>query len=250
MSFIVFDIETGPLPDEKLRTIFDEFDRSSVQHPGEFDPASVKVGNLGEAKAAEKINAAKIAHEEAVANYGRNVAAAESNYWQEIRSRAALSAITGRVLLIGYKSDKQEGLHHITDTRSEEHLLSAFWAQYEKCRKSDRQMVGFNSKDFDIPFIAQSSIILGVPVPKTLLQNDRYLDKTFVDLRDKFGFGQWQPKGSLDFICRGCGIPGKPEGVTGAMFAELFGNAETQPQALEYALNDIRMTYALAEKLL
>ena len=64
MKYLIFDIETGPLPEEIISEMF-SFDESKVAGfkllSQEFDPASVKYGNL---KDPEKI-AAKFAGAEA-----------------------------------------------------------------------------------------------------------------------------------------------------------------------------------------
>jgi hypothetical protein len=250
VSFVVFDIETGPLPDEQLKAVTPAFNRNSVVHPGEFDRASVKCGNLkDQAKIQEKIDLAYAAHLAEIASYEDRVEAAEKAYWSDVTSKAALSALTGQVLAIGYKSERGMRLDCIAEDKSEKVLLDWFWSTYQAMRESDRHLAGFNIREFDIPFMAQRSVILGVSVPKTLLVQDKWLDKTFIDLRDRFGFCG-RPSGSLDAICKACGIGGKPEGTTGAMFAELYSNPETREKAIEYLKNDLEMTFGLAERML
>lgn len=251
MSFVVFDIETGPKDLAELKAILPGFDRSSVKHPGEFDPSSVKCGNIGgptSEKGLAKISEARAKHATEVADFDANIKQAEANYWLEHESRAALSAATGRILAIGYKSEKLTAIDHI-EQHSEPELLQRFWANYEKLRKANRSLVGFNSREFDVPYIAQRSIMLGVMVPKTLIQNERYLDRIFIDLRDKWGFGG-KPSGSLDLICKACGLNGKPEGVNGSHFHKLYWNLETRQEAIDYLGNDLEETYQLAERIL
>ena len=250
MSFVVFDIETGPLPIEKLTEIVPEFNADSIAHPGEWDPSSVKVGNLKDSeKIHEKIEQAKAAHQASVDSFMDRVVAAEKAYWSDVTSKAALSALTGQVLAIGYKSERGMRLDCVAEDKSEKVLLDWFWSTYQAMRESDRHLAGFNIREFDIPFMAQRSVILGVSVPKTLLVQDKWLDKTFIDLRDRFGFCG-RPAGTLDAICKACGIGGKPEGTTGAMFAELYSNPETREKAIEYLKNDLEMTFGLAERML
>ena len=58
---LVFDIETGPLPDDVLKERVPPFDEPP--RPGKFDPVTVKLGNLkDEDKIKAKIEAAKKAH--------------------------------------------------------------------------------------------------------------------------------------------------------------------------------------------
>lgn len=247
---VVFDIETGPLPVEKLKEILPGWDASSVPDLGEFDPKSVKTGNLkDEAKIAEKIENARAEHEAARSSIAQRRKDAEAAYWADAHAKAALSALTGRVYAMGARS--YNGFNWIVTLENgpEETLLSQFWNMYLSMRKSGRKLVGFNSKDFDVPFLIQRSVILGVDVPSTVWQNDRYLDSTFVDLRDRWGGGS-RASGSLDTICRAAGIGSKPEGVNGAMFYKLFELAETRPQAIEYLRNDLAMTWELSLRLM
>lgn len=250
MSYVVFDIETGPLSEDRIRAIYPPFDRSSIRHPGEFDPASVKYGPTKDpVKRAEKLEECRAKHAAEVAEFDKKLADSESAYWKKILDDAALSAFSGQILAIGYRSDKGTLIHGVDEDVEEKDLLVAFWEQYDRFRKTDRMLVGFCIKDFDVPFIAQRSTILGVPVPSTLLQNDRYLDRTFVDLRDRWAFGG-RPSGSLNQLCAALGIRGKLEGVTGATFAELYRNPETRPKAIEYLEEDVRAEYEVAERLL
>lgn len=250
MNYVVFDIETGPLDLPLLKEILPGWDASTMPHPGDFDLRSVKTGNLkDQAKIDAKIAEARDAHIERLNNYKFDVLRAEKNYWSEASSKAALSAATGRVVAIGCKTESKLSITAIDDNTTERQMLHYFWQLYEQLRKSDRNLVGFNSNEFDVPFLAQRSVVLGVPVPRTLIKQGRYLDEMFIDLRKVWSFGA-KPVGSLDMVCRACGIPGKPEGVNGAMFAELYFNEETRDEAIEYLANDLEMTFALAERLI
>lgn len=250
MSYVVFDIETGPLPDEQLSAIVPAFDRNSIVHPGEFDRASVKVGNLKDpAKIQEKIDLAYAAHLAEVASYTDRVEAAAKAHWSDATSKAALSAITGQVVAIGYRSHKGSAFDCVTEERREADILRAFWQRYESMRQADRHLVGFNIREFDIPYIAQRSIILGLRVPPTLLVQNKWLDPMFIDLRDRWAFCG-RPAGTLDQICKACGLGGKPDGVTGAMFATLYADPATRDQAMAYLENDLDMTHRLADRLI
>ncbi len=242
---LIFDIETGPLPIDMLKQIVRPFDRSSLKHPGEWNPNSVKYGNTkDEAKRAEKLEAARQKHAEAVESYQSDLAAAEEKYWNEVQDKAALAAITGQVLAIGYGGNGETVDHGM----SEEELLSRFWAKFKKCRETRRKMIGFNIKRFDVPFIVQRSFILAVDVPESYMDG-RYLSATFVDLNDAWMCGNYGYSGNLDEIARACGVGRKTEGVSGAHFAELYMNDATRSQAIDYALNDVVITRAVANRI-
>jgi DNA polymerase III epsilon subunit-like protein len=252
---IVFDIETGALPLEDIQGVLPPFDPKSIERPGPFDPKSVKTGNLkDEAKINEKIEAARKAHTERCAKFQYELESAESKHWNDIESKGALNAVTGQVVAIGYRG-KSETLHLAVDGVTERQLLSQFWKLYKEARKSSRPMVGFNIKTFDVPFITQRSWILGIEVPSSILTPTGYLDSTFVDLMDRWktgvrGFGQ-AGFGTLNTVCKACGLSTKPSGCTGADFASmLFSDDSEQRAAAEsYLRNDLSMTAELADRL-
>ena len=104
---MVFDIETGALPLPELQKILPAYDPGSQKHPGEFDPKSVKLGNTKQEDLIQKkIEEARVKHEESVKQFESSLAGAEDRYWASIIEKAALSAITGQVVAIGYKSAK------------------------------------------------------------------------------------------------------------------------------------------------
>lgn len=252
MKYKVFDIETGSLPMERLQKILPAFDQNTVPHPGEFDPRSVKCGNLkDQAKIDAKIDEARAQHEQSVRSHDSDLVAAEFTYWQEQKNKAALSAMTGRVVAIGTIEDGVCYAKCLDDSTCETKLICDFWDLYEQTRDSHMgYLVGFNSDDFDIPFLCQRSVILGIPIPDSVIQNRRYIDSTFIDLRKLWGFGKLNPSGSLDAVCRACGIGSKPKGIDGSQFSDLYFNPETRDVAIAYLTNDLEMTFALAQRLL
>lgn len=242
MCSIVLDIETGPRPIDELKSVIRPFDRSSIKDPGVFDPASVKYGNTkDEAKRKEKLDECMKKHQEEVENFQANLIKAENGYWSDIEQKGALSSLTGEVLLIGVLGN-QAGLLH---GAPEADMLVSFWSKFTQVRAANRKFVGFNIRGFDLPFLIQRSIILSVDIPEGVFDG-RYLSSIFVDLNDIWMAGGRGFNGNLDEICKACGLPGKPDDVSGADFAKLYRNVETQPQALEYAMNDLQIIRNLA----
>lgn len=253
---IVFDIETEPKALDELKSICGLFDPVAKlgPKPGEFDESSVKTGNLKDpVKVAEKIEAARVAHNERVTNYDRNLAECEQSYWASVVQNAALCATTGQVVAIGYKSHAKSTLLTV-DQCSERELVSHFWQQFVGLRKAGRRFIGFYSNSFDVPFLARRAWMLGVPVPVESLTPTGFLDATFVDLMARWQFGNRRDSIKLGEACRALGIGDKPQGedaVTGATFYEYFrsGDAEKKAKALYYLANDLDMTWNLAERL-
>lgn len=245
---LIFDIETGPLPDDELAERF-RFD--PPPHPGEFDPATVKYGNTkDEVKRAEKLEQAKQAHAAAVANYERDAAAARDNAWQSLKSNAALDPTTGQVLAIGIRRGDKSGIF-AEPTESE--TLAKFWKKYLACRSEQTKLVGANIIQFDLPFLVRRSWILGVDVPRTVCQFGKWgnFDPLFVDIREWWQLGQRNGcESSLDAMARALGCGCKTEGINGGDFARLWnGTAEERNQAMCYLLNDLKLTADVATRL-
>lgn len=245
---IVFDIETGPLPDDILRDRADPF--VPPPHPGEFLESSVKVGNLKDAlKIQAKIDEARERHSLAVSKYEADVESAKAAWWSDVVSRAALSPLTGQVLAVGYLStDTGRVILDVVDAAGNDEfsILGRFWGQYTKSRASNRRMVGHNIAGFDIPFLMRRTWMLSGDVPPAVLDKGKWLDSTFVDTMSLWGCGN-RDAVKLDTLARSFGVGGKPEGVTGAMFAELLES--DRRKAEEYLENDLRMTAAVAERM-
>lgn len=249
---VIFDIETGPLPDYQLELVLPPFDQRDFPRPLEFDPSLVKYGNTkDEAKKAEKLEAERVKHAELIRNYDRDLQRKIADHWTEQVSKAALSATTGEVLAIGYLGEKEVidsvGLNAAGETVSERMLLTRFWSQYRNLRKSSRKMVGYSIANFDIPFLVQRSWILRVTVPDTVYTfPSRYLEPTFIDLAQVWSGSARNGYCKLDTVAKAIGIPGKPDDITGADFARMFHDPETRQEALAYLSGDLRMTNEVA----
>lgn len=284
---IVFDIETGPRPDDELRQVATPFDPSRVNVPtgefddglgerirnklgipAEFDPSSVKLGRMtDQAKIDDKIAAARAEHaqqlaeiarrvdneraefEQAKANGPQIIAQAEQEHWAAIRSKAALSPVTGRVLAIGYWSAKAGcKITGVDEPADEAHVLGKFWHQYGTCRSASRSMVGFNIHGFDLPFMVKRSWLLGVDVPATLFDpSGRYFDRVFVDLMARWKCGNYSESIKLSAMARFFGCGDKPDGIHGGDFARLW--VEDRPTAVAYLENDLQMTAGCAARM-
>lgn len=225
MQTIVFDIETGPLPEHEL---------SALLPP--FDPAEVKTGNLKDpAKIAEKL------------------AEAEANHRRDFFDKAALDPISGRVVAIGML-DLETDLFSIIGHDDEAKTLREFWAAARGDMGRINPLIGFNIGNFDLPFLIRRSWKYRIAVPFGI-RRGRYWGDQIVDLRDAWQLGDRQARGSLDSIARHLGVGAKcvPHGplngqhITGADFAGLW---KTDRQSAEgYLKNDVELTAKVAEVL-
>jgi DNA polymerase elongation subunit (family B) len=202
---IYFDIETGPLPDAELLT--------------QFDPLDVAIGNL---KDPEKIRA--------------KIDAARESFFE----KAALDPLTGRVLAIGYLSERETT---ILANEDEESLLAEWWHVVRGRMGTTNHLVGFNSHSFDWPFLIRRSWKYGLPVPD-LRWKGRWVEQ-LIDLRDIWQLGDRQASGSLDKIARHLGLGGK--NGDGALFYKLW--ATDRNAAMTYLRRDVELTAQVGERL-
>jgi hypothetical protein len=226
MNTIIFDIETGPLPENELLAMLPA-----------FDPAEVKTGNLKDpAKIAEKI------------------AEAEANHRRDFIERAALDPLTGRVVAIGVMlaaphpdplpSAKREKKFFIIGHDDEAQTLREFWALVRGEMDRLNPLVGFNIFNFDLPFLFRRSWKHRVPVPFGL-RRGRYWDDQLTDLRDCWQLGDRQAKGSLDSIAKHLGVGAK--NGDGKAFPELWQSDRQSAEA--YLRNDVELTAKVAAAL-
>lgn len=203
----VFDIETGPLPLEQLGDLKPEFKA----------PANYR--DLDKIKASIMEQEAK---------------------WL---ADAALSAVTGEVLVIG-RLESDGPSYFMLGT--EKQRLADWWTWAADAIRSGTLLVGFCCKTFDLPFLVRRSWKLGVPVPMCIFDG-RYFSPAIIDVADRWACGGHDPRDriSLDTLSKFLGT-GQKNG-DGADFAKLW--AEDQPKALDYLKNDLLLTKAAYERL-
>ena len=211
---IIFDIETGPLPLDQL-------------HIPPFDPSQVKLGNIKNPDLiAEKIRTA------------------EENHTADYIKNAALDALSGQVLCIGYRMEHQEPAVLCSDADGEAALLLQFWTLLNRYERQSK-LVGFNIKAFDLPFLIKRSWKHRITAPYWLRQG-RYWNDLVVDLREMWQLGDSRAHGSLAAICRHLGL-GEKAG-NGADFSLLW-NTDRQA-AIDYCLRDVQLTQQVADILI
>jgi len=247
---LVWDIETGPVDDERLRQFF-EFDPTTIKDfdliGTEFDESTVKYGAMkDEAKRAAKRDEARSKFEAARSAAEAAMVTAEDQSFAEFKAEAALDAKTARILAIGYMDLATGGWAIDSGGESEDEatLLKTFWGVVSLCRTKGIPMIGFNTSIFDLPVCARRSFFHHVrPVP--FLQNGRYVDRMFVDLMETWKCGDYRTWVSLDDLAAFFGLTRK--NGDGAFFHVLWhGTPEQREQAVAYLQNDLVMTAELA----
>lgn len=251
---LVFDIETGPLDWPTIEKLVPSF--IAPPHPGDFDPSSVKVGNLTEANATKKIEGKRAEHMAEVAAYEVTTAAARVNWEQKIVEGAALYASIGQVLAIGYRDARGNvGIDRCDQgPHNERRLIETFWRTYVAVVTAGNVMIGHYIGGFDVPFLIRRSYILGIDVPG-LARDGKWLSRSFVDTRELWLCGERNSPGggsSLDAVARAMGVGSKDgQECNGATFWKFWqsGNDELQKAALEYLANDLAINAGIAERM-
>ena len=160
---------------------------------------------------------------------------------------AALSAITGEICAIGWQmGDLEKTYTHLLAVGSvtEKVLLEEFWREGRNAVNRGDRLCGFNVKSFDLPFLIRRSWILGVK-PMDLHDGKWWLDRSVVDLRDRWTFNDRHGAGSLATLATLFGI-GQKTG-SGADFAKLM--VSDPEKAKEYLKNDVQLLPRLAARM-
>lgn len=177
----------------------------------------------------------------------------------ELKEWRALYPFTSKVVVIGmYYIEQQKGyVYYESETEEvwqseetgfyykglpEKEILQKFW---EFASKVD-QLVTFNGRGFDVPFLMLRSAMLGIKPSKNLMGN-RFDSKMHLDLLEQLSFYGGFRKFNLDFYCHGFGIKTpKSKDVSGAEVKTMYEEGRIKEIA-EYCGRDIYATYQLYE---
>lgn len=122
----------------------------------------------------------------------------------------------------------------------EDEMLTSFW----KIIEVTDQVVTFNGRNFDIPFLMLRSAILKIKPSRNLIGN-RYDTSSHIDLLDQFTFYGLTRKFNLDFYCRAFGIESpKTKEISGMEVKNLYEAGRLKDIAT-YCSRDIYATYQL-----
>jgi len=159
-------------------------------------------------------------------------------------------SLRGQVLFIAedYEETPDEaGPVEFVPCMDETELLTAFW---DVARHYDN-VVTFNGRGFDVPFMYLRSALLNVPISRKNWLGYRYATEPHCDLAEQFTFyGVSGRDGAarrfnLDFYCKAFGIESpKSGGVTGMDVGTLLAEGRHREIA-EYCLRDVHATVQL-----
>ena len=175
---------------------------------------------------------------------------------QKIKDNLGLNPLTGEIVTIGmYNPDTQRGLLYYCGNKddidfnegnmsfkvkSEREMLECFWRDIKKYK----QVVTFNGRTFDAPFLHLRSAILKIKPSRNLVPY-RYDYKIHCDLLEQLSYYGASRRFNLDFYTKQFGIRSpKEEGVDGSMVSEMFKEGKCREIA-RYCARDIKATAEL-----
>jgi len=161
----------------------------------------------------------------------------------------------GRILCIGYALD-DEPAENFYNENDEKKTLQQFWNLVDDISIAPRNaqypdygvlFVGHNVMDFDLRFIYQRSVVLGVKPPYEL-SFARYRNYPIFDTMREWT--KWS-MGSigLEKLALALGIPSpKDEGIDGSQVAAFFAQGKVD-DILKYCQRDVETTRAVYKKM-
>ncbi len=227
MATLVFDIETSAVPLDS----FDESSQEYLMRPANNLPTSEEQ----EAKREELTRM--------------------MNLWPftaQVVCIAMINAETLRGQVIFIADDFESNTRDVTGVdfmpvMDEVELLNQFWAV---ARHYDN-VVTFNGRQFDVPFLYLRSAQLDVPITRKNWLGYRFATEPHCDLAEQLTFYNVSGRSgaarrfNLDFYCRIFGVDSpKSHGVTGMDVNELM-EEERYGEIAEYCLRDVFATVKL-----
>ena len=227
MATLVFDIETSAVPLDS----FDESSQEYLMRPANNLPTSEEQ----EAKREELTRM--------------------MNLWPftaQVVCIAMINAETLRGQVIFIADDFESNTRDVTGVdfmpvMDEVELLNQFWAV---ARHYD-EVVTFNGRQFDVPFLYLRSAQLDVPITRKNWLGYRFATEPHCDLAEQLTFYNVSGRSgaarrfNLDFYCRVFGVDSpKSHGVTGMDVNQLM-EEERYGEIAEYCLRDVFATVKL-----
>lgn len=225
MATLVFDIETSRLPVEMFDEVQQEYlFREAQKLPEDQQPAK------------------------------REEIARLFSLWPftaQVVCIAMLNADTqgGQVLFQAedFEEEAETGPVKFVPCADEHELLTAFW----DAAKHYQQVVTFNGRGFDVPFLYLRSALLNVPITRKDWLGYRYATAPHCDLAEQLTFYSVSGrdgaarKFNLDFYCKAFGIESpKSHGVTGNDMPRMMEEGRHKEIA-DYCLRDVHATVQL-----
>jgi len=178
--------------------------------------------------------------------------------FEEFFDKTGFDGTYGRVLVIAYAVDDNP-VEYLSDPNNEREVLEKFW----KIAADIDVFVGHNIRDFDLPFLLQRSIVLGVKPSWSIYQEAgkkpwemvkylsfaRYNNVPIFDTM--WEWSRWVDKWSnknLEHIALAMGIPTPKTGIDGSEVAKFYKEGKTQ-EICDYCVRDVETTRAVYKRM-
>jgi len=176
---------------------------------------------------------------------------------EAVKRSLSLYALTGEVVTIGMlnpdtgkgvvlfqnKGESMEDFEEgglLYEAGTEKEILEKFWDMV----KVYKQVITFNGRGFDIPFLMMRSAINEARVSRNFM-GYRYNPKEHCDLMEQLTFYGATRKFSLDFYAKSFGIKSsKDAGIDGSMISELY-KEKKYLEVARYCARDLQTTKEL-----
>lgn len=225
MTTIFLDLETTPNADGRALSLFKESaekEKAEVKAPGNYKDET-KIADYIASKHAE-IDASL--HERVL--------------------KTSFDGGLGNIATIGVAVDDEEPKAFYVDTtephKHEREILAEFYAYLKTLHSATRDMrpvfVGHNIIDFDLRFLFQRSVVLGIQPPAIIPFSAKPWDDTVYDTMKRWaGFGD---RIKLDALAKALGLEGK-QGMDGSMVWPTIVAGEMKRVA-QYCCDDVTLT--------
>ncbi len=174
--------------------------------------------------------------------------------FDEFVTKTNFDGAFGRILCIGYAVDA-EAPQVFYNENNEKKTLQEFWDLVSALSSAPRNpqypdyyllFVGHNVMDFDLRFIYQRSIVLGVR-PAYDLSFARYRNYPIFDTMKEWV--KWSNTGvGLESLALALGIPSPKDGIDGSQVAAFFAAGKVN-DILEYCKRDVKTTRDVYKKM-
>lgn len=169
---------------------------------------------------------------------------------KEAIAKTALDGSAGHICCIGFAFNEDPPAHRMSiDPFDEKDTIAAFFDvadfRINAARNLIPTIVGHNVVSFDLRFIWQRAIVLGVRVPNWFPRDPKPWSGECFDTMTAFAGARGTI--GLDRLCRALGIPGKDD-IDGSMVGDLWAAGEYDRVA-EYCRADVERTRAVHRKM-
>ena len=168
------------------------------------------------------------------------------NYEQALKEKiheTGLNGAYGSVACIAFAAN--EKIHSTTFDLDETQCIKSFY----ECIEDYETFCGHNIAGFDLKFLKQRSMILGIKPPKNILKamNAKPWDDCIRDIMLVWDMDK-NKMASLDMMCWWFGVKHDHDGFDGSMVAETW---PVDPQkVIDYCISDVKATQEIYYKMM